>query len=164
MTSECVASKPEPELAQAAEPRGGLRLPYGSSAFAELADVDLVFEGTSRIAVHSQILAVNSKVFAEMFSELKLKGQQQDSGGLLEVPLPGDTYKEVSTALHLRNLKLLAHCELLMIKVTDGDLWTHPAMSSNAVSRHSLLRMLRAFQAGLNQGGSRMGPRPQFGL
>ena len=48
--------------------------------------------------MHSQILAVNSQVFAEMFSVAK--GQQQDSSGRLEVPLPGDTYKDVSTALH----------------------------------------------------------------
>lgn len=45
--------------------------------------------------------------------------------------------------------ELLAHCELLMIKDKASDLWTDPAMLSNAVSRHSLLRMLRACQAGL---------------
>ena len=201
------------------------------SVFAELADTCLVVQGT-KLSVHSAILAANSKVFAEMFCEAK--GQQRDFAHQLEVPLPGDTLRDVRTALEylykgctiwlagdleisgLRDAtslaafahkyeiepllqaceeylvhrlqtmgsdsnniiyfeasshidamaqmidlaetcnmrKLLAHCELLMIKVTDGNLWTQPAMLSNAVSRHSLLRMLRAFQAGLNQGGS----------
>ena len=59
--------------------------------------------------------------------------------------------------------KLLAHCELLMITIEDADLWTHPAMLSDAVSRHSLLRMLRAFQAGLNRAGGGSRVRPTIG-
>ena len=203
------------------------------SVFAELADTCLIVGGT-KLHVHSAILAANSKVFAEMFSEAK--GQQQDFKHQLEVPLPGDVLGDVRTALqylykgctvwlastlemsdpwdavslakfahkyeiepllqaceeylvhtlqfmgsdgkdsicfetgHMIEAmaifidlaetcsmrKLLAHCELLMIKAEDGDLWTHPAMLSDAVSKHSLLRMLRAFQAGLNRGGSRV--------
>ena len=192
------------------------------SVFVELADANLVVEGRQLI-VHSAIVAANSKVFAEIFGEAN--GKQQDFSHQLEVPLPGDTFRDVHTALEYlykrctvclaseleisgftdaislakfahkyeiepivqaceayltQRLKgsdnnkipsnnvdamaqiidlaetcnmriLLAHCELSMIKVEDSNLWTHPAMLSNAVSRHSLLRMLRAFQEGLHQ-------------
>lgn len=215
---------------QAAGPAGSSNSHMGHqpSAFVELADTSLVVEGT-QLSVHSAILAANSRVFAEMFSEAK--GQQQYLTQQLEVQLPGDTFIDVYTALEylykgctiwlasdfkisgfsdamslakfahkyeivpllqaceaylvqrLQNMafdvigiqlspacsnidaiariidlaetcnmkKLLAHCEFVMIKTGDRDLWSHPAMLSDAVSRHSLLRMLRAFQAGLNQ-------------
>ncbi|KAL3135629.1 BTB/POZ domain-containing protein 9, variant 2 [Trebouxia sp. C0009 RCD-2024] len=190
-----------------------------SAAFANMADVKLLVEGQP-LPAHSMILAANSKVFAEMFT--KATAQQPDSSQQLEVPLPGDTLKDVSTALdylykgctvwlattlvihvpedavslakfahkygvepllqacqdHLvKNLKqyiagadksvptgtvmahlidvaetcemreLLAHCELFMIKSNNSNLWTDHAMVSDQMSRHSLLRMLRALQA-----------------
>ena len=67
-----------------------------SAAFANMANVKLLVEGQP-LPAHSMILAANSKVFAEMFT--KATAQQSDSNQKLEVPLPGDSLKDVSTAL-----------------------------------------------------------------
>ncbi|KAL3158793.1 BTB/POZ domain-containing protein 9 [Trebouxia sp. C0010 RCD-2024] len=61
-----------------------------------MADVKLVVEG-EHLPVHSMILGANSKVFAAMFN--KATAEQPDSCHLLEVPLPGDSLRDVSTAL-----------------------------------------------------------------
>ena len=68
-----------------------------SAAFANMADVQLLVEGR-HLPVHSMILGANSTVFAEMFNEAV--AQQADSRHHPEVPLPWDSLKDVSTALH----------------------------------------------------------------
>lgn len=67
-----------------------------TEAFASLADALLIVEG-KKLPVHSTILAANSNVFAEMFVEATER--HPISKHLLEVPLPGDSLKDVSTAL-----------------------------------------------------------------
>lgn len=42
--------------------------------------------------------------------------------------------------------KLLAHCELYMIKLQDKTFWQHPALMSDRISRQCLLRLLRGAQ------------------
>ena len=43
--------------------------------------------------------------------------------------------------------KLPAHCELFMIKLQDKNFqWQHPALMSDRISRHCLLRLLRGAQ------------------
>ncbi|KAL3158794.1 hypothetical protein ABBQ32_011521 [Trebouxia sp. C0010 RCD-2024] len=189
-------------------------------AFASLADAHLVIEGI-RLPVHSTILAANSDILAQIFAEATAQHPTQRQ---LEVPLPGDSLRDVSTALRyfykgctvwLANAleisealntislakfahkygiepllqacqdsliiavqlnpesagsetlrtqywtimaqvvdvaetcgmwKRLAHCEFCIIANEHSDFWTHPAMLSDQVSKHSLLRMLRSFK------------------
>ena len=66
-------------------------------AFASLADALLIVEG-QKMPVHSTILAANSDVFAQMFVEAT--EQHPIFKHLMEVPLPGDSLKDVFTTLH----------------------------------------------------------------
>lgn len=69
---------------------------HTSVALARSADTELVVEDV-KLRVHSIILAANSKVFADMLDSVPV--QQEESENLLQVPLPGDSLKDIRTAL-----------------------------------------------------------------
>lgn len=74
-----------------------------------------------------------------LISKAKDKDLQAKDG---EQPLVGLSIFAEQCGLH----KLLAHCENLLVRQEDTNLWQCKAVMSGQVSQGSLLRMLRAFQ------------------
>lgn len=69
-----------------------------SDAFADMADAVLVLENTE-LVVHNNILAANSKVFAEAFTAVSRAADQTDPSGKVSVRLFEDKLSEISTVL-----------------------------------------------------------------
>ena len=69
-----------------------------SDTFADLADAVLVLENTE-LPVHKNILAANSKVFAEAFIAASRATDQTHPSGKVSVRLYGDSLPEISTVL-----------------------------------------------------------------
>jgi hypothetical protein len=69
-----------------------------SDTFADMADAVLVLENTE-FPVHKNILAANSKVFAEAFTAASREADQTDPSGKVSVCLYGDSLSEISTVL-----------------------------------------------------------------
>lgn len=113
--------------------------------------------------------AVSLARFAHKYGiEHLLQACQQHLVRILKLHIAGSdkSLSQSSDMAHLTDLaetcemhELLAHCELVMIKSTDCNLWTDDAMLSEKVSRHSLLRMLRAPK---HSGASTMQPSAAF--
>ncbi len=69
-----------------------------SDTFANMADAVLVLENTE-FPVHKNILAANSKVFAEAFTAASREADQTNPSGKVSVRLYGDSLSEISTVL-----------------------------------------------------------------
>ncbi len=92
---DAVLTTPDPGIAAAVQTD---HMQGVSDTFAGMADAVLLLENTE-LPVHKNILAANSKVFAEAFTAASCAADQTHPSGKVPVRLYGDSLSEISTVL-----------------------------------------------------------------
>ncbi len=92
---DAVLTTPDPGIAAAVQ---AAHMQGVSDTFANMVDALLVLENTE-LPIHKNILAANSKVFADAFTAASCVADQTHPSGKVSVRLYGDSLSEISTFL-----------------------------------------------------------------